>query len=198
MNNCNSNIKTLKINEIISIPNVLSVIRIALIPFIVVFKVKSKELASSLFIILSALTDVVDGYIARRFNMTTSLGKALDPIADKLTLLSIIVCLCLDYPIMFLLLSIFIIKEIVMGVQGLVIIRKTGTTYSAKWYGKISTVLLYLTLFIHVLFSNVNYNFTIISVIVCIISILLSLTMYTILNVKKLSKFGFFTENKNF
>ena len=72
---------------------------------------------------LSALTDIADGIIARKFNMITPLGKALDPIADKLTIFALLVLLCLKTHITIYLLALFTLKEILMGVQGILIIK---------------------------------------------------------------------------
>ena len=76
--------------QILTIPNILSLLRLALIPFIVWSYSIKKFIASAILIVISGITDVVDGFIARKFNMVSDLGKALDPIADKLTILFIL------------------------------------------------------------------------------------------------------------
>ena len=140
--------------RIFSIPNVLSLLRIIIIPFIVWQLFLGKDAVAIGLIVLSALTDLVDGFIARRFNMITSLGKALDPIADKTTLITLVTCLCFRVKSMLALLTFFIVKEIIMGIEGVLVIKKTGTTYSSKWFGKISTATLYLTVLLHVWWKN--------------------------------------------
>ena len=87
-----NNDKCLK--KIITIPNVLSFFRILLIPFIIWFYCYKKDYTLTLVVIIvSGLTDVIDGFIARRFNMISDFGKIFDPFADKLTQITIINCL---------------------------------------------------------------------------------------------------------
>ena len=77
-----------------SIPNILSIFRIVLIPvFIVCYLMLPDEMGwvPALVLVVSGATDVVDGYIARHFNMVTQLGKVLDPLADKLTLAAVVI-----------------------------------------------------------------------------------------------------------
>ena len=170
--------------RIFSIPNILSFFRIILIPFIVwQFFIDNDSIAIGL-IALSALTDVVDGYIARRFNMITSLGKALDPIADKATLVTLIACLCLKIRAMVSLLVVFVIKEIIMGIEGILVIKKTGTTYSAKWFGKASTASLYLTIVLNVWWKNMPVKLSNFLIVLCQGLAILSLVLYTIHNSK--------------
>ena len=144
--------------NIFSIPNILSIIRISIIPFFVASYLLDRVYLTALLIVLSGLTDVVDGFIARRFNMITPIGKALDPIADKLTIVSILLCVCIKRAVVLGLLVIFVVKEILMGIEGLFVIKYTGTTYSAKWFGKLSTCLLYLSLLTIILWESITFN----------------------------------------
>ena len=174
----------MKLKQILSLPNVLSFIRLALIPFILwVFFIGEIYLSAGL-IVLSALTDMVDGYIARTYNMITPLGKALDPIADKLTLFSILIALSIYSKIIFIVLFLFAIKEVILGIEGIIIIKKTGTTYSSKWHGKLTTVFLYLTMLLHVILPNIPEILSIILLVICDILMALTLTLYTAHNVK--------------
>lgn len=177
----------MKLNEnVFSVPNILSLIRIGLIPFIALSFFWGRIYLTALLILLSGLTDIVDGFIARKFNMITPLGKALDPVADKLTLFCVLVCVCIKNIMVASLLIVFVIKEIIMGVEGLFIIKRTGTTYSAKWYGKITTLLLYLSLIIMVLWTKITFNATLILMSVCTVFVVLSFVLYTIENLKRL------------
>ena len=170
--------------NIFSIPNILSIIRIIIIPFFIVSYFLGKVHLTALLIVLSGLTDVVDGFIARRFNMITSLGKALDPIADKLTIVSILFCVCIKRTMVLGLLATFVVKEILMGIEGIVIIKYVGEPYSAKWFGKLSTCLLYLSLLTIILWESITFNVMLILIAVCAISVVLSFVLYTKLNVK--------------
>ncbi len=166
-------------NKIITIPNLLSLARIIIIPFIVwtYFCLDNKYISIAL-IILSGLTDIIDGYIARRFNMISNVGKILDPIADKLTQGTIIICLTLKYVWMRILVIVFVIKEVAMCILGIITIKKVGKIDGAKWYGKVNTVLLYIVMGILVLLPNINVIIANIMIIVSIISVVLSLVMY--------------------
>ena len=116
----------------------------------------------------SGLTDFADGKIARHFHMVSELGKVLDPIADKLTQAVVAFCLCLDYPIMKLLLGVLVVKELVQGFYGLYTIRRTGHNYSSMLCGKITTFYLYammiLLLLVHSIPSILSTVLTLIGV----------------------------------
>ena len=173
-------------NKIFTIPNILSFFRLALIPFIVWMLLIGQNIVAMILVVLSALTDVVDGYVARRFNQITPLGKALDPIADKLTLLAVLICTALTNQTVLALLIIFVVKEFIMGIEGLVILKLTGTTYSALWYGKASTVLLYASLLVHIVWVDISPVVSTVLVSLCNAMVLFSLIMYTIHNVKRI------------
>ncbi len=131
-------------SRIFTIPNVLSMVRILLIPGIVwLYAVRGDTVGALILVALSALTDVVDGRIARRFNMVSDLGKALDPIADKLTQGALAVCLALRYPLLWVLVAWLAVKEVTTGILGLMLVKKEKPVHSAKWHGKVSTILLY-------------------------------------------------------
>lgn len=141
--------------RILTIPNMLSMLRLAMIPFIIWLYLKCKRYDLALvLLLLSGLSDTVDGWIARRFNMVTDVGKVLDPIADKLTQASMILCLAITSLEMRWLFCILIVKELIMGVMGLVILKKTGKVNSAKWYGKLCTWILYATVMAYLVFPN--------------------------------------------
>lgn len=114
--------------EIFSIPNIMGYFRILLIPvfcYLYITAESEREYLYAAFVVLiSSLTDLFDGKIARRFNMITELGKALDPIADKLTHGALAVCLATRYPLMWVLIVLMIIKEGYMGIQGLIFLKK--------------------------------------------------------------------------
>ena len=109
--------------DILTIPNILSFLRILLItPFMILF-LNGNYIWASLMIIISGLTDCVDGFIARKFNQVSEFGKVLDPVADKLTLLAVGVGICIISPEVITVMVILIIKDILMMVGGLSLIK---------------------------------------------------------------------------
>lgn len=165
--------------QILTIPNLLSLIRIIMIPFIVwaYLGLENEYLVLGL-IILSALTDIVDGFIARRFNMVSDFGKILDPIADKLTQGTVLICLALEYKLIRILIIIFAVKELIMGVMGAITLKKYGEVNSAKWYGKVTTTLLYAVMMCLVVFPNIGEVVANILICICIAVVVLSLLLY--------------------
>ena len=98
--------------------------------------------------LLCALTDVLDGYIARRFDMVTELGKALDPVADKLIQAAMMLCAAARTPLVWLLLAAHILRETLMAAAGLYMLRVLGQVYGAQWYGKVCTAVTYAVVFL--------------------------------------------------
>lgn len=147
--------------EIFSIPNILGYFRILLIPVFMTLYFKAQEpkdyFVAAVVVGISSLSDMFDGLIARKFNMITELGKFIDPLADKLTQGALIVCFVARYPLMWLLVGIYIVKEGFMAVMGLVMLRHNGRKLDgAKWFGKVSTALLYVTMFIFLLVPTMD------------------------------------------
>lgn len=183
-------------NKFFTIPNILSLFRVVLIPFIVWAYLIHRIYFMAVLIAISAVSDILDGIIARKFDMVTSVGKALDPIADKLTLLTLLVILCFylrSLPII-ILCVLFVVKEVIMGIEGLVVIKKTGTTYSANALGKATTVVLYINILLHLLFSNMPFwlSYTIIGI--SMLLVCLSLGVYTVQNLRRINR-GELTDN---
>lgn len=167
--------------KIITIPNILSILRIILIPIIAwLYYFEMKYTLAVCVVALSALTDIVDGYIARHFNMTTNVGRILDPIADKLTQAAIIICLVFKFKTMAVLLGVLVIKEIVLGVMGLIVLKATGIVNNSKWYGKLCTGVLYAVFVLHMLIPGMSDKWSFLLVALCIFLLLLSLIMYAL------------------
>ena len=122
-------------DQIITIPNILSFFRLALIPVIVwLYVLRDSRLWTTVVILISGLTDIIDGFIARKFNMTSDFGKAIDPLADKLTQLAVLCCLIIDFPLIGLPVTVMIIKEIGAFVLRLIVFKKTERVDSAAWH----------------------------------------------------------------
>ena len=144
-------------NQILTIPNLLSVFRIALIPIIVwLYKYESNYTAAIGVILISGATDIVDGWLARRFNMVSDFGKALDPLADKLTQAALLLCLLCRYKSLLVLTAIFGVFEISKFICGFIVAKRCDQVNSAKWYGKLNTVVIYITMILLILFPNIS------------------------------------------
>ena len=149
--------------EIFSIPNLMGYFRILLIPaFCYLYLTAENEheyFLAALVVLISSLTDLFDGKIARRFHMVTELGKALDPIADKLTHAALAICLATRYPLMWVLITLLAVKEGYMGIMGLIFLRKGKMLNGAMWFGKVCTAILFAGLFVLFLFPEIPMFF---------------------------------------
>lgn len=131
--------------ENLTVPNLISVVRILLIPFVVYFYMRGDTGVAVILVVLSGLSDLFDGMIARKFNQVTELGKMLDPLADKFTQGAIAICLAIKNSEIRMVLFIFVVKEITMLCGAFVLIRKKKKPCAAQWYGKVATALFYLS-----------------------------------------------------
>ncbi len=134
------------------IPNILSCLRLMMIPVFVVFYFKYEELPGTFtaaYVYAAAwLTDALDGYLARRNGWITNVGKILDPLADKLMQCAAAVCFTIDSPIFFIVLIPLLVKELGMLFGALTIMRKRKVVVQSSWYGKLATVLLFTFAFL--------------------------------------------------
>ena len=138
--------------QIFTIPNMLSFFRLALIPLIVWLYIFRKSPGwTILLLVISGATDIIDGFIARHFNMTSDFGKAIDPLADKLTQIAVLLCLLTRFPLILLPIVIMVVKEVGSFVLRLIVYKKTEKVESADWHGKATTVLIYLIMLLHIL-----------------------------------------------
>ena len=174
--------------QLFTIPNLLSLLRLCMIPLIIWLYCTQKNYAlTAVVLVLSGLTDMVDGYIARRFNMVTDLGKALDPVADKLTQASVMFCLLSRFRMMLVPLLILIFKEVCNGVISLVVIKKTGKVCGADWHGKVCTWLLYAMMFVHIVWFDISREWTTALIGICVIMMTFSFALYMVRNYKMLT-----------
>ena len=146
--------------EICTIPNMLSLFRLVLIPVYIYIYLNATEpkhywIAAGILAI-SCLTDLIDGKIARKFNMISNVGKVLDPIADKMTQFSLMICLSWVFPALNGLLVLFVVKESFQLIALLLNFRKGQVLDGALMSGKISTTVLFVGLIVLVLFPNMN------------------------------------------
>lgn len=137
------------------VPNILSICRILLLPIIVISVSMHNYILALIIFTISSLTDIVDGYIARNYDAVTNVGKLLDPLADKLTQLTMIATLVYNEVISGWILIVLLIKELIMISGAAFLYGKSVVVYS-KWYGKLATVLLYLSIVVSLLFKQFN------------------------------------------
>ncbi len=147
MSKLNDNIKDLFDNWN-TIPNWLCFLRIALIPVFSVLFIKEHYIAAFAAMIVAAVTDLLDGKIARKFNMVSNLGKILDPIADKLSQIAIVIILLVKFwslmPMLKYVLFLFILKEFLMVCGGALLMAKGMRPVAAEIWGKVATTVFYV------------------------------------------------------
>jgi len=138
-----------------NIPNALSLLRLCLVPvFAWVFFLPDPNAHrwAALIYALAFATDVADGYIARKYDLITKLGRVLDPLADKLMTFTVIVCICLVEVIPKWAVVVFFCKELAMALGGLLMYRRVKDVQPSNWLGKASTGVFFVVLAALVLF----------------------------------------------
>lgn len=143
-----------------NIPNLLSALRLCLIPvFCGVYlnaASSSAYVAAAIILGVSGLTDMLDGYIARHYRMETAIGKILDPLADKMTQVAVCLCIALRVEGFWPLVIIFVCKESLMGIAGIIMTRGNYEMPRAKWFGKLATIMFYVLVFLVVMFPEME------------------------------------------
>ena len=181
--------KALFKGKILTIPNLLSLIRILLIPlFVWLYLGEDNVPATAVVLALSGLTDALDGFIARHYHMVSDFGKALDPFADKLTQFAMLCCLVIRFPRMLWLIIVLCVKEVLVASSQLLVIRKTELVLGAEWHGKITTILLYAVMILHLLWLDIPATLSWSLVGLCIGMLLLSGVLYGIRNYRAIRK----------
>lgn len=173
--------------KIFTIPNLLSFSRLLMIPwFTWEYLDQENSIGTALILLLSGLTDTIDGWIARRFHMVSNLGKALDPVADKLTQIAMIACLVIRFRHMWAVLGILVVKELFVLITSLLSIHKTNEVLSADWHGKLTTTALYAVMIAHLLFPTMPGTVSDALIGLCICLILLSGVLYGLRNIRSI------------
>lgn len=136
--------------KLITIPNVISFFRILLIPLFAIVYFKD-EFANNYFwafviVLISGMSDVADGLIARKFNMVSDLGKVLDPVADKLTQAVVLLCLVIKHLVLLPTFVVLFVKELLTLFAAILILTNGSKPISSRWFGKLSTVVIFITM----------------------------------------------------
>ena len=158
------------------VPNILSIFRICLVPvFVLAYFLDPRDIKVYAIIIyaFAALTDLLDGYIARKFDAQSNLGNVLDPLGDKLMTFAAIICLTITTPILFWAVFVFFVKELLLGIGGLVIHRVAKADIPpANYLGKASTVVFFLVCGALMIFTTLPDN-----VVLILMSLAIGLTL---------------------
>jgi cardiolipin synthase len=148
--------------EILTVPNLLSLFRLVLIPVYILIYLNATDAShyyrSAGVLAVSCLTDLIDGKIARHFNMISNVGKLLDPFADKATQFALIICLALRYPVLILLVVLFVIKESFQLIACGYALKKGMMLNGALFAGKICTTVLFVSLILLVMLPTLSYK----------------------------------------
>lgn len=157
------------------IPNILTIFRFILIPFIVINLVYNSYIAAFIIFTISGLTDILDGFIARKYNFITNFGKLIDPLADKCTQIITLGTLAIKNIIPMWIIIIVILKEFIM-VAGASFLYGKELVVSSRWYGKLATVLFYIAIVCSLFIKQ--FDFSIYIYYLALISTIFSLIMY--------------------
>ncbi len=146
--------------DIFTVPNALSLFRLALIPVYVVMYLRAVTATdyfiSAAILAVSCLTDMIDGKIARHFNMISTVGKILDPLADKATQFTLIICLAIRHPVLWYLVELFVVKEAFQLIAGCINLKKGKMLKGALLSGKICTTVLFISLILMVMIPTLS------------------------------------------
>lgn len=179
--------------EFFTIPNLLSLFRLLLIPVYITVYLHAKDntdyFIAAAILAVSCLTDMIDGQIARRFNMISTVGKILDPFADKLTQFSLILCLSVKYPVLRYIVVLFFVKEIFQLVAGAVNLKKGRILKGALISGKICTTVLFISLILLVLIPGLNQQIVNMIAVIDGVFLMISFISYAYAYLNKDAKF---------
>lgn len=146
--------------DIFTVPNLLSLFRLVLIPVYVIIYLNAKDTGdyylAAAILAVSCLTDMIDGKIARHFNVISTVGKVLDPFADKATQFTLIICLTIKHPVLWVLIGIFVVKESFQLIAGSLTLRKGKILKRALLSGKICTTVLFVSLILMVMLPTMD------------------------------------------
>lgn len=176
-----------KAYRIFTLPNIISMVRLALVPVIIYAYIGRQDyLLTLILLLISGGSDIVDGWIARHFDMITDIGKFIDPVADKVTQFAVLLCLLTRFPHLIFPVILIVVKELSMLALGMLVYKKQNLVKGAVWHGKLNTVLLYLMFFVHIIWPEVPQTVSDIMIGVCMAMMLYSFVMYMIRFVKML------------
>ena len=148
--------------DFLLLPNILTYIRLLLVPVFIIVYLNAESLSdhvvSAIIIVISGMTDVADGFIARHWNLVSDLGKILDPIADKAMQFAMMFCVCIRYRWVILLIVIYAVKEVVSGLTSAYLFTRGKHISGAMWCGKLCTVILFIVMLTLVAIPRIPFH----------------------------------------
>lgn len=150
--------KELITKDLMTIPNAISFFRVILITPFVAFFVAKMYVAATITFAISGLSDCFDGLIARKYHMESEFGKIIDPLADKLTLLAAGFCIVLIEPFTLPLMAVMVLKDVLMITGGVLVVKRGIVPPKSAWYGKVGTILFYVSIGVIVLMAIFGYT----------------------------------------
>lgn len=175
----------------INVPNILTFIRLLLVIPCGIFLYKEQYQFAAIVFFVASVTDIIDGYIARKFNLITNIGKIIDPLADKILSFTTITLLAYRGRIHLIIPILIFVKEVMIAIGGLVMYKKKQLIKGASWYGKVATVMFFVSIML-VMFNKTLFIGSIL-IIVALVFSYFALAMYLrmlikVLRVNKLSE----------
>ena len=168
--------------DVFTIPNILSLLRLVMIPVYMTIYLRADStgdyILAGCILALSCLTDLADGKIARHFHMISTLGKILDPIADKATQFTLTLCLALRYPILWSVMAVFVVKELFQLIAGVIHLRKGKILPGALMEGKICTTVFFISLIALVLMPQISTTAVAVIALVNVVFLVISFAGY--------------------
>lgn len=156
------------------LPNYLTILRLILVPIIFTLIIKEYYLYAFVVFVIANATDVLDGRIARKYNLITDFGKLMDPLADKITQISTVLALIIKGIIPFWILIVLTTKELIMIIVAFTLYKNKDVTVYSKWYGKAATILFFIAI-VFSLLSNTFEEFTSITIYLFYVAIAMTL-----------------------
>lgn len=170
--------RLLKKEQVLTIPNAMSAFRIVLIPFFIWAYMRENYWLSFGLVVLSAISDMLDGFVARKLNMISDFGKFIDPLADKFTQAAMVVCLMSQHPHIFILFIILAVKELVTLWLSALVLRRHDSVNSSRWYGKLCTAVFELTLMVLMLSPELEESYVHLAIALCAAVMIFAFVMY--------------------
>lgn len=142
-----------------NIPNCITVFRLLLV-FVFIFlflsDIENKSFYCVVTFVLSGISDALDGFLARRFQVVSNFGKLMDPLADKLMQITVAVCMASVHPSLIWVPGFLILKELMMICGATKLLRKDKVVVQANFYGKLASVIYFAVFFVILVFPGMN------------------------------------------